>query len=365
FARYRLLDRGGGLGRVIIRRNGAAIEGVRTVDSADPKQRTETVVLPLDPVRNEIRFATESQTAAIQSRGDDDLIVEAKSSAADTAPDPVTAGVQLFVVAIGVSEYQQAEFRLANAANDARAVAELLRQPTPPVYERAEVELLLDRDATIPNITAALRKVAAKSRPQDIAVIFLSGHGEAVDGKYFFAPVDFATRHPELLAKANGASEHEILDELFRQDGLGEAELLPIVEKIQGALLLVLDTCFSGTLTDSPVEWKARNEVVTYTVGRKTGRFILAGARNLALDSNGEKEGTAGKDHGLFTTTLLEGLDGGADLEHKGRINVLYLMTFTDNRMREESRKLNLDQEPAYYFNGNKFVEIRAVAAKH
>ncbi len=366
FARYRIEDRGGGLGRVIVRRNGAVIEGAHRVETADARQRTETVILPLDPARNEIRFATESRSAAIQSRADDDVIVEATATADATAPGPAAsaAGVQLFVVAIGVSDYQRAEFRLANAANDARAIAELLRQPSPPVYERAEVELLLDRDATNANIMAALRKVAAKARPQDIVVIFFSGHGEAVDGKYFFAPVDFASRHPALLAKANKANEQEIIDELFREDGFGEAELLPMLEKIQGSLLLMLDTCFSGALTDDPVERNARNEVVTNSVGHKTGRFILAAARNLALDSNGAEDGSDRSGHGLFTTTLLDGLEGGADLDHKGRINVLYLMTFTDSRMREESRRLKLDQEPAYYFTGNKFFDIRALPAK-
>lgn len=365
FARYRVVDRGGGLGRVILRRNGAVIDGVRKVEHADAQHRVESVAIPLDPAVDEIRFATESANAAIQSQSDEDLVIDAKPASAPAAPEPATApaGMQLFLVAVGISEYEQSEFRLVNAANDARAVAELLSQPSPPVYDRAQVTLLLDHEATIANISVALRQVAAAARPKDIVVIFLSGHGEAVDGKYFFAPVDFATRHAELLAKANAANEHEILDQLFRQDGFGESEFLPMLEKIQGNLLLVLDTCFSAALTDDAYVQKVRNETVANSVGHKTGRFILAGARRLALDSNGESESPGRTNHGLFTTTLLEGLKGGADVGHKGRINVIYLMDFTDNRMREESRKLNLDQEPSYYFTGNRFFDIRAIPA--
>ena len=150
---------------------------------------------------------------------------------------------------------------------------------------------------------------------------------------------------------------------MFRLDGVGEAQLFPLLAKIQGNLLLVLDTCYSATLaTRDAVEQKARNETVANSVGHEIGRFILAGARSLALDSNGDSDAAAGQTHGLFTTYLLKGLDGEADLQHNGRINVAELLMFTKTRVREESRKLNLDQEPFFYFSGSNFFEIRAVA---
>src|SRR6185437_8674209 len=240
FVRYRIVERGGGLGRVILRRNGAVIDGVRKVESSDAQHRVETVALPLDPAGAEVRLASESQSAAIQSRGEDDLVIDAKPAApASAAPAAAAPAVRLYVLAIGVSQYRQPEFRLANAANDARAIADLLRKPTPPVYDAADVATLLDDEATAPNITQAFQRIAAKARPQDIVVVFLSGHGEAVDGKYFFAPVDFASTHPERLAAAmaDPGREGEIIDELFRLDGIGEAQLFPLLAKIQGNLL--------------------------------------------------------------------------------------------------------------------------------
>src|SRR6185312_11249440 len=124
-----------------------------------------------------------------------------------------------------------------------------------------------------------------------------------------------------------------------------------------GARYLLL----GDTPTRDAVEQKARNETVANSVGHEIGRFILAGARSLALDSNGDSA-PAGQTHGLFTTYLLKGLDGEADLQHNGRINVAELLMFTKSRVREESAKLNLDQEPFFYFSGSNFFEIRAVA---
>jgi WD40 repeat protein len=369
FARYRIEDRGGGLGRVIVRRNGAVIDGTRTVESADAHQRTETVLLPLDADGDEIRFATETGSAAIQSRGADDLVLRTKAAPRPAASEAAAAEApaELYLVSIGVSAYSRPEFRLGNAANDARSIAALFGKPSPPVYSLAHVTTLIDGEATSDRIAQAIGEVGAKARPQDIVVIFLSGHGEAVDGKYYFAPVDFATHHPELLAEAktaDGSRQGALLDELYRKEGFGEARLLPLLEKIQGNLLLVLDTCYSATLaTTDAVERRARNETVARGVGHEIGRFILAGARSLALDSNGGGAGPGGE-HGLFTTYLLKGLEGGADLQHNGRINVAELLMFTKDKVYEESRKLHLDKEPFYYFSGSNFFTVRAVASK-
>jgi WD40 repeat protein/uncharacterized caspase-like protein len=369
FARYRLSDRGGGLGRVIIRRDGAAIDADRRVESSDAKERREAVLLPLPPAGGEVRFATESASTKIRSREDEDLVL-AVPPAPPAAPQPgsaVAAGAepQLYLVAVGVSAYRQSDFRLVNAANDARAVADLLNQPSPPVYGAAHAALLLDDDATGPNIAKALADIAGKARPQDIVVVFLSGHGDSVDGKYFFAPVDFAMRHPDEIARArqsDAAGQAAIIAQLFRQDGFGEAQLLPLIEKIQGNLLLVLDTCFSATLADTAdaAERKARHQGVAQSVGHETGRFVLAGARDLALDSDGSADAVDG--HGLFTAALLKGLEGDADFQHQGRINVADLLRFTKTRVTEDSQKLKLDQEPFFFFNGTNFFDVRAVA---
>jgi WD40 repeat protein len=372
-ARYRLTDRGGGLGRVIIRRDGAALEGDRHVESTDAKERRESVRLPLPSAQGkvrEVRFTTESASTKIRSREDEDLVLAVPPPAVPTpAPPPPaagdTAGPQLYLVAVGVSAYRIGDFRLVNAANDARAVVDLLNQPSPPVYGAAHTTLLLDDDATGPNIAKALSDVAAKARPQDIVVVFLSGHGDSVDGKYFFAPVDFATRHPEEIARArksDAAQQAAIIAGLFRSDGFGEAQLLPLIEKIQGNLLLVLDTCFSATLADTAdaAERKARHQGVAQSVGHETGRFVLAGARDLALDSDGSADSIDG--HGLFTAALLKGLQGDADFRRAGVVNVVDLLRYTKKRVADDSQRLKLDQEPFFFFNGTNFFDVRAVA---
>lgn len=367
FVRLRVTDRGGGFGHIVSRRDGAVLAGSIDIEGTDARDRTETVSLPLSPTGGHFRFGTETDNAAIQSRDEDDLAIDVTPAFASNQPAAKAAtgaAPRLFAVAIGVSKYQDKDFALDNAANDARAVGALFKKPSPPVYEDAHVTVLLDREAVAPNISRALQQVADQARPQDIVVVFFSGHGEAVDGKYYFAPYDFAVRHPDELAEAKNATQNrqaEIVAQLFREDGYGEATLLPILEKIQGNLLLVLDTCYSAALaTVDTVDRKARAETVTNAFGHETGRFILAGARSLAADSAGDK--AAGGGHGLFTSFFLKGLDGGADPAHSGKIEVDDLLKFTKNQVLAASKRLHFDQEPSYYFSGSNFFDVRAAA---
>jgi hypothetical protein len=371
FARYKVTDRGGGIGKVVVRRNDAAIDGTRKTESESPKERVETVLLPLDAAGDQVTFGTVTANGSIESQADDNIQVAAKPTPKSIAgkPAPDANIVTLYAVAVGVSKYQEADFVLDNAANDAQAIADLLAQPSPPVYDKASVTVLLDQDATAPKIIEALNKIARTAQPQDVVIIFFSGHGETVDGKYYYAPVDFAMRHPDLIDKARHASEADqgaIIDELFRQDGLGEPTLLPIFGKIQGNLLLILDTCFSGTIAaDRTVSQKvneatgARNETAARGVGHETGRSVLAGARAYARDSSGADN------HGLFTSFLLRGLNGEADFAHDGRINVADLLRYAKSKVRDESHRLNLDQEPSYYINGSNLFDVRADSTSH
>ena len=211
----------------------------------------------------------------------------------------------LHVLSVGVGNFQRRELNLANAVNDARALATLMTAATPPVYDEAKITLLTDADATADNILAALAAIAAKALPDDLVIIFLAGHGQQVDGRYYFAPVDFGMRDEALFrrvlagassgagatsgAGANSGGDHA-LDELFRREGLGQDRMLPAIQAIQAArVAMILDTCFSASIaTQDAVLRRDLNNTVTNTLGHAAGRFILSSSTALALDSAGD-----------------------------------------------------------------------------
>jgi WD40 repeat protein len=365
FARYELDDRGGGIGPAIISRNGAVIEGTRSVEQTADKRRVETVLVALQPSGNTITFGSKSANGEVETASDQIITLNAKLTGA-----PETSGgaavPNLYAVVVGVSDYRQPDFKLANADSDARALADLLSKPSPPAYAVPFVKPLVNEDATKANILAAISDVAAKARPEDIVVIFFAGHGEAVDKNFYFAPVEFATGNPQLVDEAkhsDRARQGEIIDELFRKEGVASTDLFPIWAKIQGNMLIILDTCFSAnTAIPDAVAKAAHNDAMADGIEHDTGRFIIAGARAEALDSPGGTENTVGGNHGLFTYWLLQGLEGhDPDIIRKGKIDVIDLMRYTKDKVAEESRKIHQDQVPKMQLGGNDGFPVQAI----
>lgn len=96
------------------------------------------------------------------------------------APGPAPAkepGRRLAVV-LGVSSFADWSIpNLETARHDALAMAAWLRDPTGGGFAPADVSVLLDGQATRQNIMAAMDRLAAEARPQDLVFIYMSTHG--------------------------------------------------------------------------------------------------------------------------------------------------------------------------------------------
>jgi len=101
----------------------------------------------------------------------------ASSTAAEPA-DPARPH-QTWAVMIGINRYPRGDHDLRTAAADARDVDDALAGYGVAPDHRL---LLLDRDATAPNIRGALGWLTARAAPQDTAVVFFAGHAAHVGG---------------------------------------------------------------------------------------------------------------------------------------------------------------------------------------
>ncbi len=92
-------------------------------------------------------------------------------------------------------------------------------------------ELLMDRDATLANVRAAIERQAAQMGPDDLFVFFFSGHGTRVPLREAnaFEP----DRHDEAIVMS---------DRILLDDDL--ASMLNSIN--QGNVLVILDSCYSG-----------------------------------------------------------------------------------------------------------------------
>jgi hypothetical protein len=273
------------------------------------------------------------------------------------------------MLSVGISAYDQSSLRLANAAHDAQAVAQLMDAPDPPVYTGHVVKPLLDSNATTANIMAALKDIAVHAKPDDLVIIFLAGHGEQVNGKYYFAPAEFGTHDPALFQRAmnlGNSTADRAVDTLFQQEGLGQAQLLPLIQSISAAhVALILDTCFSAAIaTQDAVLRRDLNTTVADQIGNSVGRFVLSSAMNLALDTGSASTIDLPVDqqgHGLFTSYLLQALQGKADFLHSGRVDIDDLAKYTQHNVEQATATMPQPQQPTFYFSGNDFFALRGV----
>jgi uncharacterized caspase-like protein len=237
---------------------------------------------------------------------------------------------------------------------------------------------LTDDDASKASILAALQDIASNATPDDVVVIFLAGHGRTVDGRYYFAPNDMGRHDPTLLASLKDAKTDatydKAVDAVFRSEGLGQDELLPIIQGMQATrIAFVLDTCYSATVADADAVLRHDvNDTITNRIGHASGRFVLSGSFTEAFDSAAGADAAVGEEgHGLFTSYLLRALNGEAGTDDTGRVDIYKLATFTQSHVAAASRHILEQsgtktgekapdvQQPAYYFAGNDFFAVR------
>ena len=227
---------------------------------------------------------------------------------------------QLDGLVVGISEYQDSQRNLRQAHKDASDLAQALVAQKGLRYSQVDVKPLLNQHATKQQILAELDRLAAKSRePDDVVVVFFSGHGtgEQGEGRYYFLPHDAdLSRQQETLIESN--------------------EIKSRVDKMMGRILIFLDTCNAGSVFSlepgsgrmTRVE-RSGAMLLKSSLADMLGVVVFAGARG--SERAQEKDWL---ENGVFTKALLEGLRGGADFRASGRVTVNQLDTYVGDRVR-------------------------------
>jgi len=190
----------------------------------------------------------------------------------------------------------------------------LLRQRERGLYKEVNIKLLTDVAANRVGVVDAMDWLRRTTTSNDIAVVYLAGHGMADDGRVFFLPADGEPQR--LIATA-----------------VGQADLLSLMGHVVGKKVAFLDFCHAG---GAVLAQKTRGDNDVDMVGlmnelREPGSglivFAAATSREPAIQLDD-------RHHGAFTVALLEALDGEADLLHHGAVGTGELNVFLADRVR-------------------------------
>lgn len=264
--------------------------------------------------------------------------------------NPVRQRPSLHVLSIGVTDYADDSLDLKYAASDAQAFADTLEQHTgPAIYQHINKRVLLDQDVNLHRIRNELARMAKVVKPQDVFVLYMAGHGMALDGRYHFLPQN-------LRYSGNAAvRQHGLSDEKLRQ------WLQPIKAKKN---LLVLDTCNAGksihTLAMARGGNSLEDKVAIGNLMESTGFAVLAASTSQQQALAGIVDHRTKKGHGLFTNSLLNGLRGAADRSNDRRVSIRELDQYIHQQVpRLSQQKWSFKQFPMSQVTGDDFVVSR------
>lgn len=205
---------------------------------------------------------------------------------------------------VGIDEYP-APNRLDLCVADATEVSDYLSQPE----YGFEVELLINHEATRPNIRRAL--ASAIQEDLDFFVFYFSGHGTVTDLDAYLLTVD-----------------HQPLEE-----GIELSDLARFVDRISAKTrhcLTILDCCHAGSgQLGSLIQTLTPEAIEKGLPARTESRTILAACRPEQVAIEDSRYG-----HGLFTYALLQALSGEA-ADPVGNVTVGGISEFINRSLEE------------------------------
>lgn len=256
-------------------------------------------------------------------------------------PGPTRAGEperpDLYLLAIGVSDYDVDALDLRYSDDDARALVAFAHAQEGHLYRRVHVRLIQDEGADRATLIQAIHTHFQGARRQDMLILFISGHGYLIDDTYYYLPRDFDPAVPYGTA----IRQSEILASFATRDRQG------------GGFLMLVDTCHAGALGDVLAEGGSRSAWPAPSAppplegedveGSGQLRAIVSAATRSERAWEGEDYRLEGEPedvegHGLFTLALLEALaEGRADQDQSGIITFQELVAYISAVVRDRS----------------------------
>lgn len=261
-----------------------------------PESKTASLPgLPPVPGRSAAAAAIAGLTLPAPSALVSDAPQAALSTVASLVPPP-SRRPRVYVVAVGVSEYQDAQLKLEFPSKDATDFAQFMQAQQGRMYSTVEVRLVTDRQATRAKVIEALDWLKSKVGAADTGMVFIAGHG-----------INDARGHYHFLA-------HDADPRNLARTAISEAEIRSRLASLWGRALLFVDTCHAGNVLGTHQAMNSEMRRLANTLSSPENGVIVFSAstgRQTAIEY-------APWGNGAFTKALLEGLKGGADYRKDG-----------------------------------------------
>jgi len=300
----------------------APVKNVRVLIDGRPVTITERGAILTAGAEKKVTVTIPPQNCTITLLAENDngtspaanLFLKWESVVSSGAKDEFIYKPKLYVLAIGVSEYNNPDLKLRFAAKDAGDFVNSLMKQKGKLYDDVIVRKLLDKDATKDAITDGLDWIQRQTGQKDMAMIFYAGHGvNDNNGIYYMLPV---------------AADMDRI----RTTCLNFEELKQTVSAIAGKVVVFIDACHSGNAMGSTVRRGTTdiNSLVNELSSTENGAITFTSSTGKEFSLEDVTWG-----NGAFTKALIEGMNGGAVINGKEKITIKSLDAYISERVKE------------------------------
>ncbi len=336
-----LKDQGGGVGPVSIRINDKeVVEDIRSFSSYDTTKNQFQYEIFRHPylkrgTLNKITVEGYNEKGYRISHKRNVYFIDDRKKSDVSLP-------HLYAIIVGISDYKGNLIDLNYAAKDASDFASAIEMGAQNYLGKDHVHIYSlttdgNDDQYYPskeNIEKAFTHISTIAQPNDIMLVYLSGHGLDLkeDDEFYY-----------LTAEAENPSTEDV--EALKKVAISTSELVYMIKLVPALKqLMIVDACHSGNLAASSFgqdgQLNSKSIKALEFMKDRTGTYILASSEGteVSYESNALNQG-------LLTYSLLFGLKG-AGLHEGEQIDVTNLLDFVNRNVPELARDIGRYQKP-------------------
>lgn len=218
----------------------------------------------------------------------------------------------IYLLAIGVSNYENNELNLTYADNDANAIVGIYnKQVQGQLFNEVNVRKLTNEEANKANIVDGFKWLSENATSKDLAIVFIASHGLNYENNFYIIP-------------------HDVKLDDVKNTAVSWSDCSSVMSTLPSQVLMYVDACNSGQL-GSDISRSDNTESIRKLASDENGVVIMSG-------STGNESSLESPEwqHGAFTAALIDGLgEGKADYSGDNLVSLRELDLFIAMKVEE------------------------------
>lgn len=388
-----LTNRGGGIGRVEVHLNGKELIADARIGKKI-NSRAATINLPVEISKNKLRSGSNkieviawNLEGDVRSRskeiflnlGNDGLLLKGTETI-NLESEKIPSEINFYAIISGISDYAGNALDLRYAAKDAEDISKALSLAARKYFcneelankkpcKRVHLRLLSTEQEKrsqftgLPDVTDFIRlkpnkqnfkevfaEVAKNAKPEDVVLVYLSGHGTAITSDDAVKESAFPDMYLYATQDATTLDRIALANQTQRESKtISSLELAKWVFDIKAdKKVMIFDTCAAGAAQkDLTAMTKAVDALQVRSIDRlreRTGFYILMGSASdtISYEANQYRQG-------LLTYSLIEAMTTDRNLRDGKFLDIENWFAFAEDRVEDLAKGIGGIQRPSFF----------------